>query len=217
MKSYKAAPDYSLCAITARRPGLGRSSYDIAKGAIDGGATVIQFRDKEIEDEEFVEEAKRIGRLAKDNGILFIINDRAVLAKKCGADGVHLGQADLDVYKARKIIGPNAIIGVSASGLSEALGAEMSGASYLGVGPVFETGSKHDAGCPIGLDKLGEVCRKVNIPVIAIGGITLKNASSVMASGATGIAVIAAIADAKDMRRAAEELKRKVNINVAIG
>lgn len=200
-------PDYSLCAITTEVVELGRTHDDVARAAISGGATIIQFRDKDMDDSGFEKAARRIGNLAKENGILFIVNDRVDIAGRCGAHGVHIGQEDLALEHARLIMGLDAIIGVSVSKREEALKAEAAGADYLGVGPVFETGSKSDAKQPIGLDGLSAICQSVIIPVIAIGGITNDNAREVMAAGAAGIAVIAAIAEAPDMIVAAGELR----------
>ncbi len=200
--------DFRLCAITVNNTKLGRSHDDVAGAAIMGGATMIQFRDKDLEDERFADEAKRVARMAKDAGVLFIVNDRVDIAAKCGADGVHIGQNDLDLGKARAIMGLDAIIGVSVSDKEEALAAEAEGADYLGAGPVFETGSKNDAGRPIGLNELAEICGAVILPVIAIGGVTKDNVKDVMDAGAAGVAVIAAIAEASDMTLAASELKR---------
>jgi thiamine-phosphate diphosphorylase len=200
-------PDYRLCAITAKIPHLGRSHEDIAGAAIRGGATMIQFRDKHMNDDVFEDEAKKIGGLAREHGVLFIVNDRVDIAGRCGADGVHIGQDDMDIESARLILGLEAIIGVSVSQATEALTAEAAGANYLGVGPIYETGSKCDAKEPIGLDALTVICQSVIIPVIAIGGITQGNATEIIATGAAGIAVIAAIAEAPNMTLAADKLR----------
>ncbi|MFA5867655.1 MAG: thiamine phosphate synthase [Actinomycetota bacterium] len=215
MRSEKKSIDCSLCAITVDNPTLGRSHNDIAVAAIRGGATMIQFRDKTMDDAIFEKEAERVGDIAKDAGVLFIVNDRVDIAKRCGADGVHVGREDTDIVAARTALGLDAIIGVSVSGREEALAAEAAGADYLGAGPVFETGSKDDAGRPIGLEEMAEICRSVILPVIAIGGITMANAADVMAAGAAGIAVIAAIAEAPDMTLAANDLRGCVERNVA--
>lgn len=201
-------PDYSLCVITANITKLGRSHHDAAEAAIRGGATMIQFRDKDMDDARFEKEAKKISGLARDKDVLFVVNDRVGIAKRCGADGVHIGQEDLDIGRARAILGLDAIIGVSVSKRVEAQAAEAAGADYLGAGPVYETSSKRDALRPIGLDELEKICRSVAIPVIAIGGITKENAPDIMAAGAAGIAVIAAVAEAPDMTQAVKELKR---------
>lgn len=201
-------PDYSLCVITANITKLGRSHHDAAEAAIRGGATMIQFRDKDMDDAGFEKEAKKISGLARDKDVLFVVNDRVGIAKRCGADGVHIGQEDLDIGRARAILGLDAIIGVSVSKRVEAQAAEAAGADYLGAGPVYETSSKRDALRPIGLEELEKICRSVAIPVIAIGGITKENAPDIMAAGAAGIAVIAAVAEAPDMTQAVKELKR---------
>lgn len=169
---------------------------------------MIQFRDKDMDDAGFEKEAKKISGLARDKDVLFVVNDRVGIAKRCGADGVHIGQEDLDIGRARAILGLDAIIGVSVSKRVEAQAAEAAGADYLGAGPVYETSSKSDALRPIGLDELDTICRSVTIPVIAIGGITKENAPDIMAAGAAGIAVIAAVAEAPDMTQAVKELKR---------
>ncbi len=139
------------------------------------------------------------------------MNDRVDVAAAVGADGVHLGQEDIPLEAARKMLGSMAIIGVSAACVEEAIEAERGGADYLGVGPIFPTPSKDDAGEPIGLDGLKEIRRAVNIPLIAIGGINQDNLEAVMEAGADGAAVISAVAGAEDMVAAARRLAQIID------
>jgi thiamine-phosphate pyrophosphorylase len=192
--------------ITARIKELGRDHLDIAKEAILGGAAVIQLREKNMSTREMYEVGVKLKTLTEKLGVKFIINDRLDIALAVGADGVHLGQDDLPVSIARNIGGKNMIIGVSASNVKEACLGEKAGADYIGLGPIFNTPSKDDAGKPIGLKVIKEVKKAVSIPVIAIGGINQENAKKVLTAGADNIAVISAVACAKDMRMATRRL-----------
>ncbi len=143
--------------------------------------------------------------ITSKRGKTFIVNDRLDIALSVGADGVHLGQDDLPLSAARRIIPPGMLLGVSARNLREALQAQNFGASYLGVGAVFPTGTK-----PIGLQSLAEICRSVEIPVVGIGGINAANAGQVIRAGAAGVAVISYIVGAPDIAAAAREIVREV-------
>ena len=143
-------------------------------------------------------QATRLVEILRARRIPLIINDRADIARAAGAEGVHLGRSDLPIEAARVVMGTGRIIGVSVRLMSEALSAERAGADYLGVGPVFATRSKDDAGEPLGLSGLSRVSRAVCLPILAIGGIDAANAASVIGRGADGVAVISAIASAED-------------------
>ncbi|MFA6048822.1 MAG: thiamine phosphate synthase [Candidatus Micrarchaeia archaeon] len=185
-----------------------------AKAALEGGAGAIQLRDKHATDAELLPVAIAIRKLCEKQKAAFIINDRLGLAKKSGATGVHVGQEDLvdsSVAGVRAKVFPHAIVGVTAHNVAEALLAFEEGADYLGVSPIFATKSKDDAGKPIGLKGLKEIAlalerRGARIPIIAIGGITEKNAASVMKAGADGVAVVSAISRAKNPQTAAKRL-----------
>jgi thiamine-phosphate pyrophosphorylase len=200
--------DPRVYVITTNVPALGRRAVDVARAAVAGGATVIQYRDKTLGDTEFLVEASEVGRIARDAGVAFIVNDRIKAALDAGADGVHLGQSDGCVAEARQIAGPDMLIGVSASNMAEAREAEAAGADYIGVGPVFATGSKTDAAPPIGLEELARIVRDVNCPVVAIGGIEQSNIDEIIAVGAAGAAHIAAISEAPDMAAAVAAIKK---------
>jgi len=169
---------------------------------------VIQFRDKRMDDAEFAEAAARIGRIVRDLGALFVVNDRVEIAVAVGADGVHVGEGDTPVSEVRKRVPAGMMVGASARNYDEAMAMAVSGADYLGVGPVFPTGSKDDAAPAIGVDELARICRAVPQPVVAIGGINRQNLQQVIAAQAAGAAVIAAVAEAPDMVQATQELKR---------
>ena len=198
-----------LYAVTDRH-WLGEETlYDQVKKALDGGATFVQLREKNLDREVFLAEAKEIQKLCKDYGVPFVVNDEVSIAKDIDADGVHVGQSDMEAMDVRKILGPDKIIGVSAQTVEQAIIAEKHGADYLGVGAVFTTGSKDDAD-DVSHETLKAICEAVSIPVIAIGGITKDNVAELAGSGICGVAVISAIFGQKDIQKATEELKFSV-------
>ncbi len=199
---------YGLYVITDEKLSKGLTHPQIARQAIAGGADVIQLRDKKSDCHYLGRCAAEIGVIAKEAGVPFIVNDRLDIALQAGADGVHLGQDDTPLKFARRIVPKGFVIGVSAGTLDEARKAERGGADYIGLGPVFPTSSKHDAGTVCGLDLLREVKSHVSIPVVAIGGIGVHNAAEVIAAGADGIAVISAVVSQDDIAGAARTLKR---------
>jgi thiamine-phosphate diphosphorylase len=186
--------------------------FDVAKAAIDGGATVIQLRDKKASTRLLVEEGKELRQLTSKRGVLFIVNDRVDVALAVDADGVHVGQDDMPPELARKLIGPKRILGVSAGTLDEAVAAVTAGADYLGVGPIFTTQGKADAGDPIGVSLISELARRYTTPLIAIGGITAANAGAIIRAGASGVAVITAIVNADDITAATRQLANVLDI-----
>lgn len=198
-----------LYAVTDRH-WLGKEAlYDQVKKALDGGATFVQLREKKLDREDFLAEAKEIQKLCKEYGVPFVINDEVSIAKDIDADGVHVGQSDMEAMDVRKILGPDKILGVSAQTVEQAIIAEKHGADYLGVGAVFTTGSKDDAD-DVSHETLKAICEAVSIPVIAIGGITKDNVAELAGSGICGVAVISAIFGQKDIQKATEELKVSV-------
>ena len=159
---------------------------------IQGGADAVQLREKTLPDSKFLTLAKEFRRITLQSRTLFIVNDRAEIAKKADADGLHIGQSDLDIYNARKIIGYDRILGVSTHTIVQARKAQQEGADYISVGPLFYTATK-DYEPPVGLDYLKEVKREITIPFVAIGAINFKNLSEVLQSGGTRIAICSAI------------------------
>lgn len=178
------------------------------KQAIDSGVTVFQLREKNTDYEHFKDIALKIKPICKAHGVPLIINDNVKLAKEIDADGVHLGQNDLDIKAAREYLGADKIIGVSAHNVKEAQAAESGGADYLGSGAAFITSTKTDAGA-IDHKVLSDVAHSVRIPVVAIGGITGGNISRLEGLGLDGVAVVSAIFAAKDIPSAVNELKAK--------
>lgn len=199
--------DWRLYALTDE--GGGHSHLEVVRQAIAGGATAIQFRDKKMEGREFLEVAQAIRELTREAGIPFIVNDRVDVVLAVDADGVHVGQKDIPATVARRLLGPDKIVGLSATNLEQALEGEREGvADYLGVGPIFTfpTVIKPDASPPMELERLAEIARSVSIPVVAIGGIEKGNAEAVIEAGADGVAVVHAVAWAEDVAAAAQEL-----------
>ncbi len=199
--------DWSLYVITDAKLSRGRSHLEVIRAAIAGGATVVQYREKEGTTRQMIGEARALRELARQAGIPFIVNDRVDIALAVDADGVHVGQDDMPAPLARKLMGPGKIVGVSVDNLEQALQAEEDGADYVGAGPIFATPTKPDAAPPIGLEGLAEICRRVSIPVVAIGGINERNAAAVIAAGAAGVAVVSAIVAAPDVEAAARRLR----------
>lgn len=197
-----------LYAVTDRTWLRGQTLKSQVEAALKGGATFIQLREKELDEEAFLEEALEIGKLCREYGVPFVINDNVDIAEKAGADGVHVGQHDMEAEDVRRRLGPDKIIGVSAQTVEQALRAQEHGADYLGVGAVFPTGSKADA-TEVEHETLRRICDAVDIPVIAIGGITRDNVLELRGTGICGIAVISAIFAKQDIEAAAADLKEQ--------
>lgn len=195
-----------LYAVTDRAWLGGETLASQAEKALKGGVTFLQLREKELGYEEFLEEAKEIKELCKKYHVPFIINDNAGIAAAVDADGVHVGQSDMEAGNVRELIGRDKILGVSAQTVEQAVLAEKRGADYLGVGAVFPTGSKADAD-DVSYETLAAICGAVSIPVVAIGGINKDNVKELSGSGICGIAVISAIFAQPDIAEAAAELK----------
>lgn len=205
-KSNSLAQDLLLYAVTDRSWLNGQTLYDQVESALKGGVTFVQLREKNLDDEAFFEEAQEIKELCARYHVPFVINDNVELAARIGADGVHVGQSDMEAMDVRKILGPDKIIGVSAQTVEQAKKAQEHGADYLGVGAVFPTGSKADA-VEVERRVVKEICDAVDIPVVAIGGITVDNVTELKGNGLDGIAVISAIFAQKDIEQAAKMLK----------
>lgn len=198
--------DLLLYAVTDRSWIGKKTLYEQVEDAIKGGVTFVQLREKELDESEFYKEALEIQKLCKEYNIPFVINDNVRLAKMINADGVHVGQSDMEAGDVRAILGEGKILGVSAQTVEQAILAERRGADYLGVGAVFQTGSKADADS-VSLDTLKAITEAVSIPVIAIGGIGADNIERLKGCGICGVAVISAIFGARDVKKAASNLR----------
>lgn len=198
--------DLLLYAITDRSWLNGKTLVSQAELALQGGATILQLREKNLGDEAFLEEAKEIQQLCRKYGVPFIVNDNVEVALKVGADGIHVGQKDMDAGNVRRLLGPDKILGVSAQTVEQAILAEKNGADYLGVGAVFPTGSKDDAD-DVSHETLAAICKAVKIPVVAIGGISKNNLLELKGTGICGVSVISAIFAQPDILAATQELK----------
>jgi len=196
----------ALYVITDRNLSKGRSHLEVMSAAIAGGAKIIQLRDKECTAKALVKEGLALRELTKREGVLFIVNDRVDVAIAIDADGIHLGQDDMPAKLARKILGDDKIIGVSIGSIEEAIQAIEDGADCVSVSPVFSTTTKLDAGEGLGLRLITEVKNHLDVPVIAIGGITKNNIAQVAKAGADCAAVISAVVTADDIEAAARQL-----------
>lgn len=175
------------------------------EAALQNGATCVQLREKELDEEQFLAEALEIRALCKSYGVPFIVNDNVDIAIRCGADGVHVGQEDMKADDVRRRVGENMIIGVSAHTVEEARRAVENGADYLGAGAVFSTSTKTNVGS-MPFETLRDICQVVEIPVVAIGGISKTNIMQLTGSGVDGVAVVSAIFAAEDPGAAAAEM-----------
>ena len=198
--------DLLLYAVTDRHWLGDRTLYEVVKESLDGGATFIQLREKNLDQAHFLEEARELKKLCAEYHVPFVINDNVDIALQMDADGVHVGQSDMETGDVRAKLGPDKIIGVSAQTVEQAILAEKRGADYLGVGAVFPTGSKDDAD-DVSHETLKAICQAVNIPVIAIGGITVENTPLLKGTGICGIAVISAIYGQENIPEATRKLK----------
>lgn len=199
--------DLLLYLCTDRVLALGRPIEEAVEAALAGGVTMLQLREKEASTREFYQIALAVKEITQRYKVPLVINDRLDIALAVGADGLHIGQSDLPISVARRLVGDSILIGVSASTVAEAVAAQRAGADYVGAGAVYPTGSKADAGAAIGLDGLAQICAAVSIPVVAIGGVNANNAAAVMQAGAEGIAVISAILSQPDIGAAAAALR----------
>ncbi len=202
--------DYSLYVITDSKLSRGRSHRQVIEAAIHGGATIAQYREKSASTRQMIDEALELRDLCRAHGVPFIVNDRVDVALAVDADGVHVGQDDMPASLARKLVGRDKIVGVSAENVEEARAAIADGADYLGVGAIFATATKSDAGEPIGIAGLMKIARMSTVPIVVIAGINASNAASVIRAGAAGIAVVSAVVSAEDVERAARELREIV-------
>lgn len=188
---------------------LNRDLVELIAQTIDGGVQMVQLRDKKSGDRVFLELARKVNQITRKRKIPLVINDRVDIAKLIDAEGVHLGEEDLPVKEAREILGSKKIIGASASDIKTAKIKEREGADYIGLGPIFETGSKKIEK-PLGADILKDAKKELKIPVFPIGGINQCNLDQIISTGTKRIAVISTIFMAEDVRKAAQELLEKL-------
>ncbi len=201
--------DLLLYAVTDRFWLGEKTLAEVVEESLKGGVTFLQLREKQLDNEHFLQEAKELKALCRKYNVPFVINDNVDIALAMDADGVHVGQSDMEADDVRAKLGPDKIIGVSAQTVEQAVLAEKRGADYLGVGAVFATSSKDDAD-DVSYETLKAICEAVSIPVIAIGGITKENAPELAGSGICGVAVISAIYGQKEIEKATQDLKKVV-------
>jgi thiamine-phosphate pyrophosphorylase len=206
----RRVPDLSVYLVTDRPLSRGRDLVDVVLAAVRGGATVVQLREKDASARETWELGRALLERLRPLGVPLIVNDRVDLALALGADGVHVGQSDLPPEVARRLLGPEALVGLSITGPEDLPTLDPSVVDYAGVGPIFPTTSKADATPALGLEGFARLRRQLPVPVVAIGGITAANASAVIAAGADGVSVVSAICSADDCEVAASTLARSV-------
>ena len=198
--------DLLLYGVTDRSWLGDRTLAQQVEASLRGGATMIQLREKHMDRGSILAQALELRELCGRYGVPLILNDDAELAQAAGADGVHVGQGDRKPQDARRLIGPDKILGVSAQTVEQAVEAERSGADYLGVGAVFTTTTKLDAK-PVSYETLKEICRAVTIPVVAIGGISKRNLLQLSGAGVDGVALVSAIFSAQDIEAECRKLR----------
>jgi thiamine-phosphate pyrophosphorylase len=191
-----------------------RQLGELLSAAVEGGVTLVQLREKNLGEADFIRQAREVRALLRPAGIPLVVNDSLPVALAAEADGLHVGQADLAPAEARAHLGPDAILGVSVGNLEELAATDLTGVDYIGCGPVFATATKGDAGEAIGPEGLAAVAARVRIPVIGIGGITAEGVERLMGSGAAGVAVVSAIAGAADPKAAARALRKAVALHL---
>lgn len=196
-----------LYAVTDRAWTGKQSLVEQVESALLGGATCIQLREKELNEEEFLAEARQISALCKRYQVPFFVNDNVEIAIQCKADGVHVGQEDMSAAKVRQRVGDDMMIGVSVHSVKEALAAVNNGADCLGVGAMFGTSTKKDADV-LSKDVLRDICAAVTIPVVAIGGINRSNLLQLSGTGVDGVALVSAIFSAKDIEQECRTLRQ---------
>lgn len=203
----------SLYLVTDRTLARGRSTIEIVAAAVRGGVTCVQLREKHASTREFIQEARAVKTLldSQQTKIPLIINDRLDVALAVGADGVHLGQRDMPLADARRLVGKTMIIGISAESVDDARAAAAEDADYLGISPVYATPTKTDTAPPLGLDGIRAIRAAVSLPLVGIGGINLANVAPVIRAGANGVAVVSAIVSAACPTTAAADLKQQID------
>jgi thiamine-phosphate pyrophosphorylase len=206
----RRVPDLSIYLVTDRMLSRGRELVDVVLAAVRGGVTVVQLREKDASARETLELGRALLARLRPLGVPLLVNDRVDLALALGADGVHVGQSDLPPEVARRLLGPEALVGLSITGPEDLSTLDPAVVDYAGVGPIFPTASKADATPALGLEGFARLRRQLPVPVVAIGGITPANASAVIAAGADGVSVVSAICSADNCEMAANTLARSV-------
>ena len=201
--------NYTLYLVTDREILKGRDIFEAVEAAVKGGVTLLQLREKNISTSDFYNLALKMKTITTHYNIPLIINDRLDIALAIDADGLHIGQDDMPIEVARRLLGKNKLLGYSVSNAKEAIYGEKNGADYLGAGPVYPTGSKSDAGKPIGTYGLKIIRNSVSIPIVGIGGISLSNISQVKTTGIDGISLISAILGNNDIEKSSKILFNK--------
>ena len=196
-----------LYAVTDRAWTGKQSLYEQVEAALKGGVTCVQLREKELNDEDFLEEAIELAAMCKQYGVPFFINDNVEVAVRCKADGIHVGQEDMAAAQVRQRVGSDMLIGVSAHSVEEALDAVRNGADYLGVGAIFSTATKKDAEA-VSPEALKKICAAVDVPVVAIGGINKTNIAQLAGTGVDGVALVRAIFAADDIEQECHTLRQ---------
>lgn len=205
-----AAIDYSLYLVTDSGLSRGRSLLEIVQAGVAGGITCVQVREKTLSSREYIMRLLAIRALLREHGVPLFVNDRVDIALAVEADGIHLGQTDMPLTLARRLVGDRLIVGISCESVQDAVDAEQGGADYVSVSPVFATPTKTDTAPAMGLEGVRAVRAAVEVPVVAIGGINATNAAEVVRAGADGICVISGIVSAPDPRAASAALRRIV-------
>ena len=206
MKSF----DVSVYLVTDNSLTAGRDIFDIVEQACAAGVTLVQYRDKDNERAEFVARAKRVVEICHRHGVVCLINDRADTVQECNADGLHIGQDDMPMTEARRLVGDNAIIGVSIAAWDQAQRAQEDGADYIATSGVFHTDTKKDLAGVFGLEGVRRFTKDITVPTVAIGGINADNTPEVIAAGVDGVAVVTAITMAEDIPAAVRALREAV-------
>ncbi|MFH1734496.1 MAG: thiamine phosphate synthase [bacterium] len=202
--------DFDIYPVTCQKLSRGRSNLEVLDALIEGGARIVQLREKELPDGEFFKLARLFRHRTAKIGMTLIINDRLDVCRAVEADGLHLGQDDFPLREARKLLGPQTIIGVSTHNVKEALRAVEDGADYINVGPVFQTQTKQHSGPPVGLRLFQEISSQVKIPITVMGGINLDNLDQVLQAGAKRVAVVSAITTADNIVETTREFRRRI-------
>jgi thiamine-phosphate pyrophosphorylase len=206
----KAKPDWSLYLVADPIACRGRPLEEVVRLAVAGGVTLVQLRDKKCTTRRYVEQARTLHEMLAPVGVPLVVNDRVDVALAVGAEGAHIGQSDMPPEAVRRLMGPDALIGLSTGTEAQALEADGALVDYVGVGPIFATPTKADTSPPWGLERLRRLRPRTRGVVVAIGGLNVANAGDVIRAGADGIAVVSAICSADDPRRAAADLRRAV-------
>lgn len=204
-------PDYGVYLVTDRALCLGRDLVDVVSAAVQGGASLVQLREKNCDTRDFVALARRVREVLEPAGVPLLVNDRIDVALACGAQGVHVGQSDMHPADVRALVGPDALVGLSVETMEHIREADSLGVDYLGVGPVYATATKPDHSKPWGMEGLRKARAVSSLPMVAIGSVNLDNATQVMEQGMDGVAVVSALCSAHSPRDAARQLRSMVD------